>query len=146
MGAGYSKDVVIALPCDVTNNDQVKASVGAVVEKFGRIDHVINCAGIGAVNANYTVEANDEDFWLNYDKVTDIVQHGTWRVIKAALPHLSAPGGRIVNISSVAGIRGASLTAYHTVSLCKPGGSKTGENHDAYLPLVAFGFRGKRPF
>lgn len=61
----------------------------------------------------------------NMDAVIDICQTGVWRVVKAALPHLTAPGGRIVNIASVAGIRGASLTAYHTAKAAVCGIGRT---------------------
>ncbi len=105
--------------CNVTDNDAVKAAVAQCVAKFGKIDCVVCSAGIGAVNAGYKLDAEDEQFWQNMDAVIDICQTGVWRVVKASLPHLTAPGGRIVNIASVAGIRGGSLTAYHTAKVIR---------------------------
>lgn len=63
VAAGYSADNVLGLVCNVRDNDRVKECVAEVVAKFGHIDIVVCCAGIGAVNAGYTVDAKEEDFW-----------------------------------------------------------------------------------
>ncbi|KAI9027677.1 short-chain dehydrogenase/reductase SDR [Hyaloraphidium curvatum] len=125
VAAGTPKEDVVGLVCNVRDNERVKEAVEEVAAKFGRIDCVVCCAGIGAVNREYKADSPEKEFWENMDAVVDICQTGVWRVCKAALPHLPSPGGRIVNIASVAGIRGASLTAYHTAKAAVCGIGRT---------------------
>ena len=68
--------------------------VAQVVARFGHIDVLVNCAGIGG---NRPFEACDPDF---FHAIFDTNVLGTVTVIQAALPHLTAPGGRIINFSS----------------------------------------------
>jgi len=61
--AGHSADEVLGVECNVTDLEAVNAAVAQAVAKFGRIDYVVCCAGIGAVNAGYKLDANEEQFW-----------------------------------------------------------------------------------
>jgi len=94
-------DADLAVAADVSDDDSVRAAVGAVLERFGRIDIVVNNAGIGAQG---DVAANDDDEW---HRVWDINVVGMVRVTRAALPALRlSPAASIVNTSSVAATAG----------------------------------------
>lgn len=93
--------------CDVANRDQVKAGIGNVLKACGRIDAVINNAGVAGENS--LDPADDDEFW---QRVIDVNLNGTYYVSKYALPHLPE-GGRIVNIASVLALKGVpDQTAY----------------------------------
>lgn len=90
-----------AVETNVANDDSVRAAVEAVATKFGRIDIVVNNAGIGAQG---DVAANDDDEW---HRVWDINVIGMARVSRAALPYLrQSPAASIVNLSSVVATAG----------------------------------------
>lgn len=94
--------------CDISDDASVKKAVKAVVEHFGRLDIVINNAGVGAQG---TVEDNDDDEW---HRVFDVNVVGMVRVSRAALPHLrESPAAAIVNICSVAASAGLQARALY---------------------------------
>src|SRR6185312_3621180 len=68
--------------CDVTSDDSVRAAIAAVVDAFGRLDVLINNAGVGAIG---TVEDQPDEEWA---RVLDVNVLGMVRVTRAALPHL----------------------------------------------------------
>jgi len=83
--------------CDVTDEASVARTVAAVSEHFGRIDVLVNCAGIAAL-----APAEDLDA-ATWAKTIDVNLTGTYRVAQAAGRHMLAAGyGRIVNIASQA--------------------------------------------
>ncbi|MEQ1735491.1 MAG: SDR family oxidoreductase [Rhodoglobus sp.] len=86
---------------DVSDDGSVRSAIAAVVERFGRIDIVVNNAGIGAQG---DVAANDDDEW---HRVWDINVVGMARVTRAALPYLrESPAASIVNLSSIVATAG----------------------------------------
>jgi 2-keto-3-deoxy-L-fuconate dehydrogenase len=86
----------LALQCDVQDSGAVDAAVRAVVRELGRIDVLINNAGIGAAG---DIAANDDDEW---HRVLDVNVVAIARVTRAALPHLRvSPSAAIVNTCSV---------------------------------------------
>lgn len=87
--------------CDVSDAAQVRAGVSQIVARWGRIDVLINNAAIAGSNS-LDPEADDE-LW---HRIIDVNLHGTYRVSKAALPHITRPGGRILQIASTLGLRG----------------------------------------
>jgi len=98
----------LAVACDITNEDQVKDLVNVTIEQFGKVDVLINNAGIGNVRPVYgvTLEA--------FEKVLDVNLIGTFLCTKHVWqPMKSAKGGSIVNVSSLGGLRGYPfLSAY----------------------------------
>ncbi len=100
---------VLAAPGDVRNEEDVEAVVEAAIERFGRLDVVVNNAGIiqagplQHMTARDFQEAMDTHFW------------GAYHTTQAALAHLEAAGeGRIVNIASVGGL----VAVPHLVPYC----------------------------
>lgn len=92
---------VIAFQVDVTNRRSVDEMVQAVIDTFGRIDILINNAGItkDAMLSKMTTE--------NFQRVLEVNLNGVFHCTQAVLPHLLANGsGRIINTSSVSGVYG----------------------------------------
>jgi NAD(P)-dependent dehydrogenase (short-subunit alcohol dehydrogenase family) len=90
-------DGVFAVQANVADDASVRTAIDAVIGKFGRLDIVINNAGIGAQG---TVADNSDEEW---HRAYDINVLGIVRVSRAALPHLrTSPAAAIVNTCSVA--------------------------------------------
>lgn len=93
---------LLPVALDVTNEAQAKAAVQAAVEKFGRIDVLVNNAGFGLLGA--VEESADKDVRRMYD--TNVF--GLLNVTRAVLPTLRANrSGHVINISSIGGYRAA---------------------------------------
>jgi 2-keto-3-deoxy-L-fuconate dehydrogenase len=104
-------DPELGVPCDVTDTASVEAAVAAVVDRHGRLDIVINNAGIGAVG---DITANDEHEWR---RVLDVNVIGIARVTSAALPHLrQSPRPAVVNTCSIAAPVGLPQRALYSAS------------------------------
>ena len=99
------------LACDVTSDESVKAAVGEVLSKTGRIDLLVNNAGVGLV-------AGAEESSLEQAKyLFDVNLFGLIRMTKAVLPTMRwKRAGRIVNISSVLGLIPAPFMALYAAS------------------------------
>lgn len=93
---------LLPVALDVTNEAQAKAAVQATIEKFGRIDVLVNNAGFGLLGA--VEESADKDVRRMYD--TNVF--GLLNVTRAVLPTMRAHrSGHVINISSVGGYRAA---------------------------------------
>ncbi len=100
-----------AVAADVSDDVSVRSAVSATADHFGRIDIVINNAGIGAQG---TVEANSDDEW---HRVYDVNVVGAVRVSRAALPHLRrSPSAAIVNTCSIAATAGLPERALYSAT------------------------------
>jgi NAD(P)-dependent dehydrogenase (short-subunit alcohol dehydrogenase family) len=90
--------VVFCQRCDVSQRREVDAAVSAIVRHYGRIDIVVNNAGIIQVGPLAHMELKD------FEEAMGVHFYGPLHMTLAALPHLRATGGgRIVNISSIGG-------------------------------------------
>lgn len=86
---------------DVTSSESVKSMVDHTVSQFGRIDVLVNNAGMG-VAAN-VVDTSEEDF----DRVISVNLKGVFLGMKHTIPHMRAQGsGSIINMSSIGGLAG----------------------------------------
>ena len=89
----------VGLKADVTSRDDVDAAVAAAVERFGRLDVVVNNAG-GCIVRSVPEDATDEEWHAQLD----LTLVGASRCIQAALPQLVQNRGNVVTISSVNGL------------------------------------------
>jgi len=104
-------DGVTFLDLDVTQDESVNALVADVVARFGRIDVLVNNAGIGMAGAA------EESSIAQTKDVFDTNLFGTIRMTNAALPHMRAQGGgRVVNVSSVLGLIPAPYMAVYAAT------------------------------
>ncbi len=104
-------DGAIPVAVDVTDDEEVIVGVEHVVNSFGRLDILINNAGIGAQG---TVEDGTDDQW---HRVYDVNVLGTVRMSRAAMPHLRrSPAAAIVNIASVAATTGLPQRALYSAT------------------------------
>ncbi|HEX9012576.1 MAG TPA: SDR family oxidoreductase [Anaerolineaceae bacterium] len=88
----------LAVTTDVTHYDQVKRLVDAAVQAFGRIDVIINNAGLMPQSPIERLKIDD------WDRMIDVNIKGVLYGIAAALPYMQAQkSGQIINVSSVAG-------------------------------------------
>src|SRR3990172_3140498 len=92
----------IALDVDVTDRDQVAAMVEATLKAFGRIDVLVNNAGLALVSGKKNLWEMDDDEWT---REIDVNLNGVYHCCKAVARVLveQGEGGRIVNLSSLAG-------------------------------------------
>ncbi len=106
--AGRIKGGCSVFQMDVTNTDQVRHTVEAIIAKHGRIDILLNNAGYGKFE-RFTDMPVDE-----FDQMMDTNYMGIVRCTKAVIPYMLQQGeGQIVNIASMAGkIGSAKSTAY----------------------------------
>ncbi|MFH8136310.1 SDR family oxidoreductase [Pantoea osteomyelitidis] len=88
----------VAVETDVTRKEQVEALIKTAVEKFGRVDVLLNNAGLMQQSR---LDSLKTDEW---DNMIDVNLKGTLYGIAAALPYMQAQkSGHIINVSSVAG-------------------------------------------
>ena len=102
----------LAVSCDITDTEKVEAAVKTVMERFGRIDILINNAGTGAVAP---AEDITDDQFMNE---MNIDLFGTFKMARAAAKAAMLPAGygRIINIASMYGLVGnkiAPASPYH---------------------------------
>jgi len=101
----------IGIQADVTSEEQVQGVVDTCIEKFGKIDVLINNAGI---NIRGPI---DELSLEEFKQVMDINVNGVWLCARAVIPHMKkAASGRIINLASTLGVVGLSDRTPYTSS------------------------------
>jgi 3-oxoacyl-[acyl-carrier protein] reductase len=105
-------DRVWSQPCDVTDEAQVQALIEAAAARFGRIDVLVNNAGLGG--AASVLDMTDEQWF----RVLDVTLTGTFRCTRAALRQMVAQGqgGAVVNNASVLGWRAQPGQAHYAAA------------------------------
>lgn len=122
-GAAYARG-------DVSDPTQARALVQAAVDRWGRLDVVVNNAGTTTVVPHADLDGATDEIWR---RILDVNLMGTWYVTRAAAPALRAGGaGSVVNVTSVAGIRPVGSSVPYAVS-------KAGVNHLTALLAKALG-------
>ncbi|SOD87281.1 SDR family oxidoreductase [Streptomyces sp. Ag109_G2-15] len=102
---------VAAVPCDVTDETQVRALFEAAVREHGKLDIVVNNAGLGGTSD--LVDMTDEQ----WSRVLDVTLNGTFRCTRAALRAMrDTGGGVIVNNASVVGWRAQAGQAHYAAA------------------------------
>ncbi|ANE51081.1 SDR family NAD(P)-dependent oxidoreductase [Flavisolibacter tropicus] len=139
--ASYGATVKI-VAIDLTQQDQVNASVDEVIAEYGRIDMLINCAGITGITNTKSHEVCPE----NLQKVFELNFMSSFYTARAVLPQmLKANYGRILHMASVAGKEGnAGMLAYSSskaavIGMTKVQGkeyAETGITVNAMAPAV----------
>ena len=101
---------VLAVACDVSDPEQVDAAVARVVTAFGRIDALVNNAGVAVF------KPIGETSFAEWRQVLSVNLDGAFLCSQACVPHMRRQGkGAIVNIASISGLRASTLrVAYGT--------------------------------
>jgi len=136
------KLAVTALQCDVSSENSVQTTMDKIVRQFGKIDVLVQCAGIVGETGIKTFDVS----CANFERVMEINVKGIFLCCKYVLPHMVLRNyGRIVNIASIAGKEGnAGMLAYSTsksavIGLTKVIGkefAETGITVNAIAPAV----------
>jgi NAD(P)-dependent dehydrogenase (short-subunit alcohol dehydrogenase family) len=98
----------LGLVLDVSKSQDVQNVVEQVINRFGGIDHVYNCAGI-----NPTVQSLVETSEEHFDKLVAVNLKGLFNVTKATVPAVTKSRGSYVNVSSISGLHGSAGTAVY---------------------------------
>ena len=99
---------------DVADEGACGALVDAALERWGRLDVVVNNAGFTRVIPHHDLDAADDEVWR---RIFDVNVLGTWHMTRAAVPALRQAGdGAVVNITSLAGLRPTGSSIPYAVS------------------------------
>lgn len=101
--AGDLGATVLCARADVRDHAAVAATVADTLDRFGRVDVLLNNAGIAAPSGKPVHHITGDEWWL----MLDVDVSGAWRMISAVGPVMTRQrGGSIINVSSVAGLVG----------------------------------------
>ena len=91
----------LAIQADVQHDDQVRAMMAKVADHFGRLDVLVNNAGVTHWVKLSDLEGLSDSIW---DEILDVNVKGAFRCARAAAKLLEASSGMIVNVSSISGV------------------------------------------
>ncbi len=142
--AALAGDGHLALPADVADPEQARSLIGRVVDELGRVDVLVNNAGI--YQEHPILETGYEDWQRIWRQTLDTNLVGPANLMHAVVPHMvAAGGGRIVNVSSRGAFRGEPDHPAYGAS--KAGLNSLGQSmaralgrHGIYVTTVAPGF------
>ncbi|MEO6652926.1 MAG: SDR family oxidoreductase [Ilumatobacteraceae bacterium] len=102
------------LRADISDRDQARNLVAQTVERYGRLDVLINNAGWTARVDHGNLDALTDEI---FEKTFDVNVLGTWWLTKAAIPHLrDVEDGNVVTITSIAGLRPVGSSMAYSMS------------------------------
>ncbi len=114
IAAKHGANSTMSVSCDVSDETQVKELVARAVERFGKVDILINNAALFAPLQHTKVQDIDVDLW---DKVMAINVRGSFLMVKHVVPHMIARKyGKIVNIGSGTVYKGLPGMLHYTSS------------------------------
>src|SRR5213076_2815754 len=104
---------VLTAAADVRRQDEVDAAVAQAAGDFGRLDVLVNNAGVLGPGGRLAHEMDEAQWTL----VVDVNLNGAWRCARAVLPHMmERRAGSIINIASTGGLVGFELFASYVAS------------------------------
>jgi NAD(P)-dependent dehydrogenase (short-subunit alcohol dehydrogenase family) len=110
----------VGVGCDVSAADQVEAAVDRAATEFGRLDVLVNNAGVIRDNLLYMMSEQD------WDTVIDVHLRGAFLCTRAAQRHMVRQGsGRVVNLSSIAALGNRGQANYSTAKAAVQGLTRT---------------------
>ena len=99
---------------DISNQDEAHALIDGTVERYGRLDYLVNNAGWTTVVPHDDIDALTDEI---FTKTFDVNVFGTWWLTKRAIPHLrGSDDPNIVNITSIAGVRPVGSSMAYSMS------------------------------
>ncbi len=102
----------IYVHCDVTDSGQVKDMVARAIDKFGKVDIMVNCAGIGTKPTMLNDISEEE-----WDRVVDINMKGTFLCCQAIAPHMKENNsGNIINVVSLVALDASPNSIHYAAS------------------------------
>ena len=146
---GDVKDGVFCTKCDVTNKESVEAMVAAVVEKYGKLDAIVNNAGVNLPRLLVDVQGERPEYELDekaFNIMFNINVKGLMYCAQAAAKQmLKQGGGVIINMSSESGKEGSQGQSAYSATAVAPGIMEaTGLRTPAYNEALAY-TRGVKP-
>ena len=103
-------DAVVPFHCDVSIEDDVAAMIEQAVKEFGRVDAMLNVAGVGAGGPLADLDMAD------YDRVLDVDLRGVLHGTKHAIRAMQDGGGSIINWPSLAGLNASPMSAVYSTA------------------------------
>ncbi|XP_033749515.1 3-oxoacyl-[acyl-carrier-protein] reductase FabG-like [Pecten maximus] len=108
--AGLSNDDVLAVEANITKEDDRKKIIDECISKFGRLDVLINNAGIGRFASLVNTPPD------MYDDIMDLNVKAQLYITQLAVPHLKATKGNIVNLASIVSEEAMTVCAVYGIS------------------------------
>jgi ketoreductase RED2 len=92
----------VYVQADISDEQQGRTLVDAARDRWGRLDLLVNNAGVTQIIPHHDLEAANADVWR---RIFDVNVIGTWLLTRSAVPLIRENGGAVVNITSLAGVR-----------------------------------------